>query len=371
MPGRIAILGGGIAGAACCLRLAALGHRPVWVTQAQPVDGRPGELLSAAARPILARLGVADLLDDPDHRPAHSMLSAWGSPAPVERTGMVHLEGPQTVLDRAVFEHRLTVRAGQLADVIDARVHGCTRGTGGWIVDTASGQVPCAFVVDATGRAAVLARHHAARFRADRLAVLYGTLEQTGRDVEPTRTTLVEATPDGWAYATCLADGRLVVNFYTDADLMRTSNGGDRVGLPEAMAHAPLIRRWIEEAAFDLSAPLARASAATVWNAPCAGSDWLAIGDAAAAFDPLSSHGMTTALWTGLKGAEAALASLSGDAERPEAYAAQVALGVQSFLAERTRVYAQEQRFSDRPFWQRRAHPMPVAVAAEAVPVTP
>ncbi|POF32210.1 2-polyprenyl-6-methoxyphenol hydroxylase-like FAD-dependent oxidoreductase [Roseibium marinum] len=358
------MVGAGIAGAACCLRLTQIGFRPLWIAPAEPVRDKPGELLSAAARPLLAALDAEGLLSASAHRPAHSMFSAWGSDSLAERSSIVHLEGPQTVLHRAVFERALTGLAAQGTELVREPLLRCAPEGQGWRLECENRKVSCDLAIDASGRKAVLVRDRATRFRADRLAALYGFLEQDpGSDVEPTPATLVEAVPDGWFYATCLADGRLALNFYTDADLMRDASGGKEPAWEAVLRSSISVRRWIEEAGFRLPEKPMLASAATTWFAPCAGATWLAVGDAAAAFDPLSSHGMTSALWTGIQGAQAAAARLGGDPHAPDIYARRVANGVQEFLTGRRRIYAQETRFLDSAFWQRRQQP------EETVPV--
>ncbi|PVB60573.1 glycine oxidase maturase GoxB [Labrenzia sp. 011] len=356
---RIAVIGAGIAGAACCLRLTQLGFRPLWVAPEETLRDKPGELLSAAARPLLAALGAEGLLAKGTHRPAHGMFSAWGSDRLTERSSIVHLEGPQTVLDRMGFERGLNGLAEASGPVrLAEQLTGCAPAENGWLLDVAGRKMTCELAIDASGRKAVLARDRATRFRADRLAALYGFLDQDpASDVTPTPATLVEAVPDGWFYATCLADGRLALNFYTDADLMREASGGREPAWEAVLSTSVSVRRWIDEAGFLLPDKPLLASAATTWLAPCAGANWLAVGDAATAFDPLSSHGMTSALWSGLQGAEAAAASLTGDPLASDIYAERVARGVQEFLIGRRRIYAQETRFADSPFWQRRQQP--------------
>ncbi|MEZ5592249.1 MAG: hypothetical protein R3F53_16675 [Gammaproteobacteria bacterium] len=124
------------------------------------------------------------------------------------------------------------------------------------------------------------------------------------------------------------------------------------------------ISRWIADVNFSLDSPPRIARADTTWIAPAAGAGWAAIGDAAAAFDPLSSHGMTTALWTAITAADAAAAALSGQTAPLARYADRVAAGVQDFLHSRSSIYSQETRFADQPFWQQRRIPYPAYSAS-------
>lgn len=355
----VAVLGGGIAGAAACLRLSALGLEPLWIAPMSEVGDRPGEHLAPAARPLLARLGALDLLERPYHRQANTVFSAWGSDQLAERSAIVHLEGPASVLDRAAFERDFVERArARCAGRVDATLAKAARRNGLWELDYGENVARARFLIDATGRAAVIARDHARRFRADRLAALYAFLDRDpDSDVEPTRATLIESTADGWWYAALLADDRLALNFFSDPDLLPTNVTRDATVFRALLKRTQYVGRWIDEADFRLESPPRLASAGTTWIAPAAGEGWVAIGDAAAAFDPLSSHGMTTALWTAIAAAEGMAALLSGDAKPLSEYALKIAAGVQEFLVSRVSVHAQEARFADRPFWQRRHGP--------------
>ena len=355
----VAVIGGGIAGAAACLRLARSGVTPLWIAPCSGSGDKPGEHLAPAARPLLAGLGALDLLDRPVHRPANAMLSAWGSDRIAERHAMVHLEGPATVLDRTAFERDLSGLA-QAHGVhrVEGIVAGAERRDGVWRLETDGAEHRARIMLDASGRAAAFAGPRTQRFRADRLAALYAFVEQyAASEVEPTRATLVEAVPAGWWYAALLADGRLALNHYSDPDLLPDGVTRDTAVFRKLLDETRHVARWIREAGFLLREPPRLASAGTTWIAPAAGEGWAAIGDAAAAFDPLSSHGMTTALWTAITASQAAIAMLSGDAEPLGRYAAKVAAGVQEFLVSRTTIYGREARFRDSEFWQRRRQP--------------
>jgi len=348
----VAVVGGGIAGAAACLRLCQAGCSPLWIAPRTEPGDKPGEHLAAAARPLLETLGVADLLDAPCHRHANTMLSAWGSARLGRRDAIVHLEGPPMVLDRPAFERDLVARAlAAGARRFEVRLDSAAWEIGSWRLNDAA--LPDArFLIDASGHGAVVADEHAQRFRADRLAALHCFLDRDpANPVSPTRATLIEAVEEGWWYAALLADGRLALNYYSDPDLLPRDVTRDPAVFRQLLGSTQHVARWVAEAGFCLVAPPSLASAGTVWIAPAAGAHWAAIGDAAAAFDPLSSHGMTTALWTAIAAADAALTGQ----EAPLAhYAARVAAGVQEFLVSRAEIYRQEPRFIDRTFWRRR-----------------
>ncbi|MDB4792743.1 glycine oxidase maturase GoxB [bacterium] len=360
MENRIVVVGGGIAGAAACLRLVDAGLQPLWVAPNESGQRKHGEHLSPAACTLLQEVGVLELLDRPYHREANVMYSAWGSDQLAERDSIVHLEGPGTVLDREAFERDLAAEVGKRGverrEVPLKEVH---RNGKQWELtfddEGAGEQMSADYLIDASGRHAVIAKGQAPRFRSDKLVAVIAYMEQRAdSDVEPTRATLIEAVSDGWWYATLLADQRLALNYYTDPDLLPEEISRETEVIEHLLGQTHYISRWIDEAGFEFTSSPYLASAGTTWIAPAGGEGWVAVGDAAASFDPLSSHGMTAALWTAITGADAAIAYLSGDSGPSITYTQKVAAGIQDFLDKRTVIYGQETRFENSAFWMRR-----------------
>jgi hypothetical protein len=79
------------------------------------------------------------------------------------------------------------------------------------------------------------------------------------------------------------------------------------------------------------------------------GEHWIAAGDAALSFDPLSSQGIYAAQYSGKKAAETLISG------RFSEYDARMNELWERFLDNRAAMYTQEQRWSDRPFWRARA----------------
>ncbi|WP_299690750.1 glycine oxidase maturase GoxB [uncultured Tateyamaria sp.] len=343
----VAVLGGGIAGAVAALRLARGGARPLWIAAPRGDAFKPGEHLSAAALPLLKTLGSDAVLRAEVHRHAHSTYSAWGSDLLVERNAIVQLEGPPTVLDRGAFEDALTAQALSAgAERIGHDVTGLAVDSDHWLLETDSGPIAARFLFDATGRKALVASKHATRFQADRLGCQYGIFAAYG-DHAPRPVTLIEAEERGWWYLSVFADGRAVVNFYADTDLP----GFDTGDFEENARGTVAIAAYLSDHGYHRCGRARRIATNSTWIAPVIGAGWVAVGDAAAAFDPLSSHGMTTALWTAIHAADAYLAQ---DRDQMQRYAEHVARGVQDYLVARQAVYTREARWPDSPFWARR-----------------
>jgi flavin-dependent dehydrogenase len=88
--------------------------------------------------------------------------------------------------------------------------------------------------------------------------------------------------------------------------------------------------------------------------APFAGSDWIALGDAALAFDPLAAQGLFNALYTGLAAAEAVHHALDDAPNAFIDYAAEMGRIRRAYLDHRQAWYGLETRWSSNPFWRRR-----------------
>jgi flavin-dependent dehydrogenase len=94
------------------------------------------------------------------------------------------------------------------------------------------------------------------------------------------------------------------------------------------------------------------------------GDGWIAAGDAAAAYDPLSSHGIGSALAGGRQAADAVAAHLDGDGAAFTNYRERLLAEYARYLWTRDGYYRDERRWSGAPFWERRhgARQTPVAI---------
>jgi flavin-dependent dehydrogenase len=127
----------------------------------------------------------------------------------------------------------------------------------------------------------------------------------------------------------------------------------------------PLARYWADQMArtqhvrrratgFVLEGDVCVKPASTCACHPVAGERWLAVGDAAIAFDPLSSMGISKALRMGLATADVIQRYLAGDTDAVERYTAAVDQEFNEYLTTRSYYYRQETRWPDRAFWHQR-----------------
>lgn len=362
------MIGGGIAGAAAVISLAQAGIQVLWLRPEWYSDiHKVGESLAPAANPILSSLGLSHLIDGASHRRANATFSAWGQEALVERNSAVHLEGAGSIIDRVKFEHDLFMTANEAsALVIEDDLASLSEEDGIWQLLAGKGsQLNARFVIDATGRSQVVGKALIKKANAitsetsDHLVAAYGFLNQKeNSNVLVTPATLLETVEDGWWYASLLPTGFLTLNYYSDPDLMPKGLATNLDLWLKLIQQTKHIAYWIEDGEFEINTPPQLASAATRWLSPAAGinkkAGWAAIGDAAVAFDPLSAHGMTTALWAAARAPDFVKAHLAGNNQVLADYVCSVEKGRRDYLQQRNNLYGQEKRFQEYEFWKRR-----------------
>jgi len=360
----VVVVGGGPAGAATAISLARLGFRPIVLEAAAGPQWKAGESIPPTARPVLERLGLLSGLDRAGLA-SYGNRSVWGATGAVEQDFVFGTAGPGWRVDRTVFEAELAAAA--LVAGVDwrcgARVVGCSRREPrGWslrIVDDLGSRTEEAdVVVDASGRAARVARLLGGRrVRYDRLVGLlaYGS---TGTGSAEDSTTLVEAVANGWWYSLVLPEHRLVAAFMTDADRLDTIGSRRADGLRALLDQAPATasRMLAADATLDWSQVRIR-PAHTGRLESVAGPDWLAVGDAAVAFDPLASYGIAAALGEGFYAAAAVADLLGGRRDALLDHARLIDRTLAQYLVLCHDRYGLEQRWPDAEFWRRRHHP--------------
>lgn len=348
----VAIAGGGPAGLATALQLARAG---VSVAVLEPRTRHPrfGETLPPGCRPLLAQLGLLETFLGGKHARCEGTMSVWGSPEVHYTDYLLHPERHGWRIDRDALEGSLRGLAIEHGAVsIEESLRSVTR-DGEWLVnDSIRAQV----LADATGRGAIVVRQLGAhKLHSDQLVGVAGLFSPSaGVECDfPLSYPLIEACEDGWIYSSIAADGQLVVVAMTDSDLAHAARLHDESSWRRWIARAPHTSRRLTGSAC-VAAPIV-ASACSQRLDRVAGDRWLAIGDAATAFDPLSSLGIVKAFRSAIAAAEAIRCRLAGDESAFEQYSRDVINEYTQYLDTRSRYYAMETRWPDAPFWRRRA----------------
>jgi flavin-dependent dehydrogenase len=332
------VVGGGPAGASAAIALARAGARVILLERSGYAGDRIGETFPPEVRFPLERLGVWDRFLAGGHVPSPGILAAWGGTEPRANDFILNPHGPGWTVDRRQFDGMLADAALDAGVTVwrDTRILGWTDGC---LVTSVGPAVGAGVVVDATGRASRLRRDLGGRrVASDRLVALVGVVRPVAGAGDDLRA-LIEATEHGWWYSARLPDGRLVLAFHTDA------GPGLSRSWDEFLAAAP---HTAARAGGARPGRVRRVAAASQRREPAAGRGWLAVGDAAAAHDPICGLGVQWALESGLA---AAAAVVAGD---PQPYACAAREQFDAYLDQRVAYYRGEPRWPAAPFWQAR-----------------
>lgn len=357
----VVVVGGGPAGAAAALTLAREGCR-VLLADASPADTfRVGEALPPAARPLLRDLGVLERFLADGHLPSFGNLSIWGSDRPQAHDHIFDPHGHGWHLDRARFDALLRDAARSAgAEVLEGvAIESTERENGTWRVLLGTGtearEVRAAWLVDATGRRAALARRHGAERRQDDRLVAFYARFRTASGEDADARTVIESAPDGWWYTALLPSGDRVAAWLTDADLADRAVLLSPSGFAARLRESPHLGALFARFGYRLQGEPRGTGAGSARLNRFTGNGWLAVGDAALSFDPLSSQGMLTALYTGLRGGQAIVRAVAGDDSQISTYSSQLEQVYETYLRNRLTFYAAEPRWTGRTFWLRRS----------------
>lgn len=375
----VLIVGGGPA--ACALALALRHHRPAYrilvieKTAFRDWPLRIGENLPPATAVVLRQLALwKDFIRLP-FLSSRGTQCSWGSSDLSSHDYLFQALGSGWQIDRKLFDQWLIRRAMResveyLAPYRLQKIEEpfSAHGDRAWRVSIAKrpdehrAEIHARFLVDATGRAASLAKMLGAQRQAhDRLMAFYGYCTPAPVYDGAAR---VEASPQGWWYSGPLPDGKLVVAFMTDRDQAHALRLNQASAWIKHLQSSIWTKARVASFAKDFK-PHSSAAHSQSLN-PCCGPGWLAVGDAAGTYDPLSSLGLFKALRNGLLAAYATGDLLDDETQIESAHSHHPALikyqGVmraefREYLSKRKLYYSMEQRFREHPFWQRRQSP--------------
>lgn len=354
------VIGGGVAGTAAALGLRQAGLTVCLIEAGPAPRWKIGETLAPEARPLLQALGLWQTHLQAGHLPSFGNLSSWGWDAVVAKDFIGNPHGHAWQLDRTVFEATLTAAARESG--VDLRngttVTGILRRADHWTVQAGPEALRSPWLIDASGRRAMVARHLGIRRPAlDSLVSIHAVASSAAATDRDART-LIESLPDGWGYTALTPGGRRTVSFQTDAGLLPPDQSWRAPGWFTAkIRQTRHLSSLLEKQgyAFDLDSGPCLTSAHSGRLENFSGPGWLAIGDAAMSFDPITGQGLLKALQSA---SQATQIIANPD---PEAWGTFNHWNENlwtAYLAGRQACYQMERRWPASPFWREQSQPL-------------
>lgn len=357
---EVAIIGGGPAGAVCAIELIRQGFSDVLIIEGgQHSDFLIGESLPAEANILFRELGIYDKFLNEGHEPNYGNCSVWGSNKRGYNDTILSPHGHGWHLDRSRFNRFL---------INEASSNGCTLSQNTTLTKSVESDdsrylLQCSspngplefitdFVVDATGRKSVFARHQGAELVTQQpLVCLLTRFAMTPSIREIPKQTFIEATEHGWWYAARIPDELFLVAFYSTAQTIKHLDV-HRIevwnGLLDQTDHMGTLVEHMER--ID-SKPMGFHAPSYILN-NCVGHRWLAAGDAACAYDPVTSQGVIKAMSSGIWAGRSIAQYLGGNPDALSSYEEHIKNQFEHYLEVRDYFYGIEKRWPNSSFWQ-------------------
>jgi len=314
-----------------------------------------GETLPPSALPLLQSLGLLDLFESNSLHRTRGYHSAWGSAAIADQNFFFHLP----------FQHGLKINKQSLEQDLKGltsenilrfeKMTAIRLAEQGVTVELQNHQGPIVVrgkcLVEATGRnRAVLKLLGIASAEYDQLTA-YSCLLPCTQHPKITHSVFVESFEHGWGIVSRLSDEVQVMSLFSRQCVGIHRELKDYSCWPAILSGTAHLRNFLSAGA---GIRVVGGDAGSSQAAQLAGKCWLATGDAATAFDPLSSHGITNAVYTAHRAVEAIALHLSDSDEKHFREYAEFLSGIfATYLGTRYELYQRERRWPGAVFWIR------------------
>jgi flavin-dependent dehydrogenase len=349
----VVVLGAGPAGLATAITIRRETRASVLVADAGPAAReRFGESVAPDLLVPLKQLGLLDEFRAGGHAPCPGSASIWGGDRVGYNDYILNPTGPAWRLQRGAFDEMLTRAAREsgaelcwatryLQSLPDEKGHRLLLGN-----REGKREVRGRWIVDATGPAARFALHAGARRIVDDR--MYGLARYARIHAgNMTMQILLEADEDGWWYAARVPDDRVVVLFASEVETARRLKARGHEGFERLLGATKLIAPILAKLELERKAYFATPVYSSRLDRP-EGAGSLAVGDAAASYDPIVARGITKALEDGV----AAGRRIAERSDRTGSYSERIAARFRIYAETRAHLYEIERR--DGPFWQKR-----------------
>ncbi|MBL6987031.1 MAG: NAD(P)/FAD-dependent oxidoreductase [Methylobacter sp.] len=354
---RVAIIGGGPAGSACALALAQKGITDILIVEAGDYTKfRIGESIQPESLRLFEALDIDRAFLQEGHAPCYGSVSYWGSDKRGYNDTLMNPLGHGWRLDRVKFDRFLAMQAHARGVELLTNVqlkNSTSAVDGGFLLDLASkaegkqSRIHADFVVDAGGTAALFSRQRGSCKISTQplvcLAVRFAPKEAEKQEHQGL--TQLESVEDGWWYGAYLPDDSLLLAFYSNAATVKSQQLLQLTRWRELLSRAVNTAKLIQNAE-PLSNDILSFAAPSYCLDHLCGANWLAIGDAASCYDPITSQGIIKAIANGLSAADV----ITGQTDLHQ-FSQSIKTMYRHYLTMRSRYYDLEQRWHKSPFW--------------------
>jgi flavin-dependent dehydrogenase len=357
----VLIVGGGPAGTSTALSLLKYSNLKVTIIEQNALDTvRVGEQINSSLFELLDYIGIKKSdFENNSFIPGYSSLAAWGSSRITSRDSIFSTQAESFQLDREQFDLLLLEQASQKGALILPRTK-CTdfrQTETNWVIDlkhetkgdfTANAK----YLIDATGRQSNVCRKLGlSSAKKDDLVAVGVFLHFEDSNILK-QDILIETIEEGWWYCATLPNQQMTVTLFTDTHIVKEKKLKKIENWNKLLLDTVHIKNKIKNAS-SLENFWVKNAFSQVTDSTSI-SNFLAVGDAAASFDPISSMGIGFAISSACHAAKAIIDYENKNQSSISNYQQNVNAIFNNYLTIKTQFYDKEKRWQDAPFWKKR-----------------
>lgn len=359
----VVIIGAGVAGCSTAIALKNLNSNlQIAIIEREDLGRKKqhvGETLPPHASQQLQQLGVWDTFLSHNFTPSYGTSAAWGSPELHTNEFLYSPFGYGWNLDRMIFDQFMINEAKKRGTVFFCNTS-CSKSIKSknyWSLNCKHDQgkqiILAKFVVDATGKkAAFSSLQGISKIAQDQLVGIYRYYEIKTKNNSIGNGACIETDPFGWWYSATLPNNKMIVSYMTDADIANELQLRKKDPLDNLLSKTIYTSKRLSEVLIHTEPKVVAAHSQHLSSV--IGDAWLAVGDAASSYDPISSLGIYKSLLMSRFAAFAILDNLKGDSQGLRKYQLIISQDFEGYQSKKQDYYSQENRFKNESFWKRR-----------------
>ncbi|WP_299245830.1 NAD(P)/FAD-dependent oxidoreductase [uncultured Aquimarina sp.] len=353
---KVVIVGGGPAGIATSLTLSSIGISNCIIEATIEPTKKCGEAIPPNAKPILKQLGIQHLIEHPRHIKYYGNKVCWGSEDLEQKEFIRGIHGYGYLLDRLYFEKQLRkqVKKNGTAFYEGYKLNTVSRGKSSIeaVISNTQNEITIngSYIVDGTGRKASVCRKLGIYKTAidSQFAITFSvkTLSIIANEI------IVETTENGWWYVAPEGNNQYTLMFFTTKDLIPKKKELEMF-LEKELLHLKHISKILNPMTCNFEKIRIMPAGTSCLDIPY-GDRWIAVGDAAYAYDPVSSYGITSALASGFYAGKALASYFLGKEDAMLVYRYILENAFQSYMEKLTKYYSTETKWKESMYWKYR-----------------
>ncbi|KZN49902.1 hypothetical protein N476_18015 [Pseudoalteromonas luteoviolacea H33] len=363
---QVVIMGAGVAGMTAALVLAKNGVKVAVVDKNSRQKQSFGECVHGTIQPILSELNLFEQFCRDGHFELQGYEVDWDREGRYERNLIASPYGTGWILNRERFDNSL-FRAALAAGVDffwNTRLIDIGRDNNKWQLQLKSTErvfpntnqkqyLTASYIVDATGRARVLTRKlNIAEKKADALMACCTYLHHDGSGLMGKQTAVIKSSPNGWWYLAPFSQTMATLCFFTDNDLAMPKSHSALLHQANELTY---LNPYLAQCDLEKTTEFKAISSYSSCVASCVGEGWIAIGDAACSYDPLSSYGITSAMGSAYYGATAIVQAMTQEQDSLAQYQQLMHEQFLTYVIDKNKEYQRVTHY-DTDFWKRRQY---------------